>query len=140
MILSVWASISAKRQPLPQVIAQTPAQFGDDLRQRWTHTGQAQFHLRSFDLVDQSANLGRVEPPQTDTLSTQIRSEEANPVLGVGIGDRQVHHPIDGHARSGATAGVEEIAKKGQRLESNNARALCEAGSCSSCRSLPHGV
>ena len=33
-------------------------------------------------------------------------------MLGVGMGDRQVDHPVDGHAR-GAAAGGEQVAEEG---------------------------
>ena len=70
------------------------------------HSGQSQFHLRMA--------LVGLEALQTDALGAEVGGEEPDPVLGVG-GDRQVAHPVDGHAR-GAAAGGEQVAEEGHNI------------------------
>ena len=97
------------------LFTQAPAQLGGELGQWGPHSGQSQFHLRMALVGEPAADIVGLEALQTDALGAEVGGEEPDPVLGVGMGDRQVDHPVDGHAR-GAAAGGEQVAEEGHNI------------------------
>lgn len=85
--------------------AQAPAQLGGDQGQWRAHTGQPQFNLRASIVGEQAADFVGVEPLQAEALGTQVGGEKPGPALGVGIGNRQIDHPMHGYARIAPAAG-----------------------------------